>query len=535
VSAADPIGEQENEGMRGDRLRTTLIPLLFVFLLTFGIRLYWINQKQGMNVDEGLSIAISSNNKYMLWNDNYEDGKTYSGKELKTISLWGNPSFRKAIGDVYRLYLDNPDTPHTNFYYSCLRLWFAGRVVDDYREIISSGTRLNLLFFTISFIAMFYLLRLLFENTSVVLAGLLLCFLSTGSISNTLLLRPYQLQEAALIVATYFCVLYRKKIVDGAVFNRWQDLTLLACVGAFTLLSGYFLLGYVALLGCLIMLTLLIERKTRQAGFFFAVGLFSIALAQMLYTNYLGGIIPNSRGQKALGVLLTFTETSKNLTHSMTVFRELVQSHVFYWPIALCLAVAIAVQFIPATNRMFALRNKEDKADSWYVPLFLVVAALAFSASVLYVAPFKVLRYIMPALPVMALLHALALHRLKKGPFLVVASVMVAISLVYALDPSHIENLSLRKPEIFAFTSRPEVPVLILNKSYWKYADMIPYLADAQRYEFPQSEQALNARIAGLQHAFVVLERESYPRIATDRRYAFRGPMNDFDLYEILD
>ena len=521
--------------MRGNRLITTGIPLLLVFLLAFGIRLYWINQKQGMNVDEGLSIAISSYNKYMLWNDNYEGGKTYRGKELKTISLWENPSFRNAIGDVYRLYLDNPDTPHTNLYYSVLRLWFAGRIVDDYREIISSGTRLNLLFFTISFIVMFYLLRLLFRNTSVVLAGLLLCFLNTGSISNTLLLRPYQLQETALIVATYFCVLYQKKIVDGAVFNRWQDLTLLACVGAFMLLSGYFLLGYAALLGCLIMLTLLIERKPSQVGFFFAVGLFSIALAQMLYTNYLGGIIPSSHGQKALGVLLTFTKTSTNLTQSLTAFWGLMQSHVFYWPIALCLAVAITIQFIPATNRMFTLRNKENKDHSWYVPLFLVVAALAFSAAVLYLAPFKVLRYIMPVFPVIALSHPLVLHRLKKVPFLVFASVMVAISLVYAVDPSHIENLSLEKPEIFAFTSRPDVPVLILNKNYWKYADMIPYLADTQRYEFPTSEQALKARIADLQHAFVVLERESYPEIATDRRYTFHGPMHDFDLYEILD
>src|SRR5688572_9675677 len=233
--------------MRANRLTTTLIPLLLVFLVTFGIRLYWINQKQGMNVDEGLSIAVSSFNKYMLWSDNYEDGKTYSGKELKTISLWDNPSFRNALGDVYRLHHDNPDTPHSNLYYSCLRLWFAGRIVDDYRKIISGGTGLNLLFFTISFIVMFYLLKLLFENTSVVLAGLLLCFLNTGSISNTLLLRPYQLQETALIVATYVCVLYRKKIVEGDVFNRWQDLALVASVGAFTLLSGYFSLGYAAL------------------------------------------------------------------------------------------------------------------------------------------------------------------------------------------------------------------------------------------------------------------------------------------------
>jgi len=220
---------------------------------------------------------------------------------------------------------------------------------------------------------------------------------------------------------------------------------------------------------------------------------------------------------------------------SLTALWWLTQNYVFYWPIAVCLAVAIAVQFIPATNRMFVSRNKENKAHPLLVPLFLVVAALAFSAAALYLAPYKILRYIMPVFPLLALFDALALHRLKKAPFLLFASVMIAISLVYAFDTSHIENLSREKPEIFAFTSRPEVPVLILNMNYWKYADMIPYLADTQRYEFPRSEQALKSRIAELQHAFVVLERESYPSIATDRHYTFRGPMNDFDLYEIVD
>jgi hypothetical protein len=190
-------------------IRKTRLLLLLVFLITIGIRLYWISQKEGLNVDEGLSITLASYNKYMLWSDNYESGRTYTGQELKSISLWENASLRNAVGDVYRLHLNNNgDAPHTSLYYSCLRLWFAGRITSDYREIIRLGTGLNLLFFAISFIAMYWLFKLLFDRDPIILAGLLFCFLNTGSISNTLVLRPYALQETALIAATYFCVLY---------------------------------------------------------------------------------------------------------------------------------------------------------------------------------------------------------------------------------------------------------------------------------------------------------------------------------------
>src|SRR5262245_35152413 len=129
--------------MRRSVWKTRLL-LLFVFFITIGIRLYWINHKEGLNVDEGLSIALSSFNKYMLWNDNYDSGRPYTGKELKAISLWNDASLRDAIRDVYFLHINNNgDTQHASLYYSCLRLLFAGRSTGDYREIIRRGTALN--------------------------------------------------------------------------------------------------------------------------------------------------------------------------------------------------------------------------------------------------------------------------------------------------------------------------------------------------------------------------------------------------------
>jgi len=471
----------------------------------------------------------------MLWNDNYESGRTYTGKELKAISLWDNPSLRNAIGDVYRLHLNNNgDTPHTSLYYSFLRLAFAGRATSNYRKIILIGTGLNLLFFTISLIAMYHLLKLLFDGNSVVLAGLLLCFLNTGSISNTLVLRPYPLQETSLIVAAYCCTLYHRKILDGAAFDTWRDLALLAAAGALTLLSGYFSIIFYALLSCLIVAALMRRGRLNQIGFFVAVVVFSIGLAQTAYTNYIDGMIHGSRGIEALSAARS-NEVASKFMESVAAFLSLSGTYIFYWPLGICLGVALLVTIIPQTARHFALATAKHERNARIAAWFLVVSAVIFSVTVLYLAPYKFLRYIMAVFPIMALLNTIILSRLKPRAAVGFTSVMVAVCLFYALDTSHIENLSLEKPEVYSFTNKPEIPVLVLNKNYWKYADMIPYLADSQRYEFPRDEEELEAKLAQLPNAFVVLESETYPVIRTQRTHSLRSPMNYFDLYEVKD
>jgi hypothetical protein len=381
---------------------------------------------------------------------------------------------------------------------------------------------------------MYQLLKLLFDRDSVILAGLLLCFLNTGSISSTLVLRPYPLQETALIVATYYCVLYCRKILDGETFNTWRDLALLAFVGAFVLMSAYFSIIYGALLGCLIIGALFRRRRMNQVGFFIAVVVFSVGLAQTAYANYLDGLIRSRRSEEALSVLSS-SEVASKLTEAVGVLVGLLGTYIFYWPLVLCLGVALLITIIPQTAKHVAPTAAEHRPNAWMVPSFLVASTLIFSVIVLYLAPYKFLRYIMPVFPIMALLNTIVLNRLKTKTAVTFGCIMAGVCVFYAMDSAHIENLSLEKPEIYSFTNKPDIPVLILSKNYWKYADMIPYLSDSQGYEFPASEQELENRISELPRAFVVLETETYPTIRTQREYSFHGPMNYFDLYEVTD
>ena len=141
-----------------------LFILLILYSLVLGIRIYWLSQKNGFHVDEGLSVTIACYNDYMWWS-NYEFDREYSGKEVKEISLCDNDSFKNVLGDIYRLWKDNRDPPHTNLYYSFLRLSLAGLKTGDIKPIIFRGGILNLIFFTISFIFFFLLMRFLFPDS----------------------------------------------------------------------------------------------------------------------------------------------------------------------------------------------------------------------------------------------------------------------------------------------------------------------------------------------------------------------------------
>ena len=60
---------------------------IIIFILAFGIRIYWVSQKEGINGDEALSVIISSYNDYgWEWNVDYDHSKIYTGKGFNRSS-----------------------------------------------------------------------------------------------------------------------------------------------------------------------------------------------------------------------------------------------------------------------------------------------------------------------------------------------------------------------------------------------------------------------------------------------------------------
>jgi len=479
--------------------------LAAIYALALGARIYWLSQKEGMHVDEGLSTAMACYNEFMV-TENYQYGKEYKGKELKEASLVNDPSLKDAVSDIVRLRKDNRDPPHTNLYYSLFRLSLIGLKTGDMGKIIFRGAILNLLFFTASFILFFLLMRLLFPGSELLQYAATLCaFLSTATLSNTLFLRPYQIQETLFILFSYCFVLslgWKKTILhERKLFVGIKPLVLMSLLTAVTLLSGYYALLFIGLFGLYAVYLLCKDKKYIEIPFYFSVLGLGLLIAWILYPNYFSGFF-SYRGTETVRTLSG--SALENIGSSLGVAGTLLHKHFFTWPVVavlvLCLAgiVVLLLRERKQTGLLQILRGKIRAVTfiqkmAWYI----FAAAVLYLFAVLILAPYKILRYTMPVFPFLVILPAMLINSMinsminspgEKLQKITAAALLVLCGCFAfnALQFYKIENKFHGKPDQYMFTQDQGTPVYVLNAgwSLWKYPNLIPYLHDEQSYYF---------------------------------------------------
>ena len=452
--------------------------LLILYSLVLGIRIYWLSQKNGFHVDEGLSVAIACYNDYM-YTSNYEFNKEYTGKEVKEISLCDNDSLKNVLGDIYRLWKDNRDSPHTNLYYSFLRLSLAGLKTGDIKPIILRGGILNLIFFTISFAFFFLLMRLLFPDSKLLQFAATTCaFLSTATISNTLFLRLYQIQETMFIVFCYcfFKTFYLNKYVihnDKLLYINARIIFILSLIAAFTLLTGYYSIIFIGLFGLYVIFVNYKKQDYMEIKFYILTLFLGLLFAQVFYTRYYAGYISGRATQTASTL---FSDFFVNLKSSMTAAVTLFHRHFFTWPVIIvCALCLIYLVFLIPRKYKFLIQKPA---------LYILMVSMIYSLIILYIAPYKILRYVMAVFPFLVILPVMLLNSIGKKITIAIVLLLCAAFLKNALNQNNIENIDHNKPDEYYFSQNVDVPVFVFNKSPWKYADLVPYFNDEQVYYF---------------------------------------------------
>ena len=455
-----------------------LFILLVIYSLTLGIRIYWLSQKNGFHVDEGLSVTLACYNDYM-WTSNYDFNKEYIGKEVKEISLCDNDSFKNAIRDIYRLWKDNRDSPHTNLYYSFLRLSLAGLKTGNIKPIIFRGGILNLSFFTLSFVFFFLLMRLLFPDSKLLQFSATVCtFLSTAAISNTLFLRPYQIQETMFIVFCYYFLktfnLNKYIIHNGKLYINLRIFFLLSLVTAFTLLTGYYSIIFIGLFGLYVIFINYKKQEYTEIKSYILILFLGLLFAQIFYTRYLVGYI-SFRSAETASTL--FSEFFINIKSSLFAAIMLFHRHFFTWPVFVICTLCLLYIIFSAFDKQKILDIKPA--------LCIFVISMLYLAIVLLIAPYKGLRYVMPVFPFFIILPLILLNSIKEKIITVIAVLLLCAAFSKdALNKNNIENIYHNKPDGYYFSQNIDIPVFILNKSLWKYADLVPYFNDEQVYYF---------------------------------------------------
>lgn len=401
--------------------------VLLLFLILFYVRIYSSEKKEELHTDEIYSVMLANNIKY-YWS-NFEDGE-YSGEDLKhsilnncveeQSSLSGNFVNKDLQDDLAHLWKNNGDTPHASLYYMFLRIsfyfnnnLFTSTPKDvDIGNIIETGVGLNLLFFSISFLLFWALLRNIAKrNILIILVGLAVAFGNKMSIENTLLIREYQLAEVFIIALTLLSVNYvyaisnAKKISIAGYFFKFG----LIVSGALS--TGYLNAIYVLLIGCVIIVYACRYGRAKDAIFIVGSAIFALIISWVIYNGFFNFLL-----YKTVHTSRAFESPVKVLEYVFV--RDISNGSFKIYGLSLLI---FALAFILVMGR-----GKELFKIQAY--LWLPILAIISIYLVQYTAVLKMSRYSFPLMPIVALVFPLVLCKLPKIPSQILG---VALSLFY--------------------------------------------------------------------------------------------------------
>lgn len=283
------------------KIDTLCFGVLLVFVLAVGVRCCTFMGKEDMFLDEYLSVMISSYHDEG-WAVLIDDNKVHTGKDVRHLLLSDDNSMKGVLKDIFKMHYSTRDRPHTNLYYSFLRLSFLNADTSDLSQVLLRGFCLNLLFFSIGFLFLHKTsLRLFGRKVWLVLCVLAVAFLNPASVANTLFIRPYQLQEAVFVLFAYVWLGSCHALVVGKRQDTWEKMLFFAFILALTLLTGYFAVIYVGLLG-LVLFWLAYKSDKKSILFFIFVLILGYVFTLTAYQAYSYGIM-SDRGQEALNSL----------------------------------------------------------------------------------------------------------------------------------------------------------------------------------------------------------------------------------------
>ena len=447
--------------------------ILFVLVLFFSlfVRFYWGTQKQGLHIDEVLSIITANHNGWGGLSP--DENKIYSRKDFVGELFFDDSGLGDSARDIATLYHYNKDPAHTDFYYSLLRLAFLGRATFSLKNIIYTGIALNSLLFVTGFFFFYKLLQLLYKDYLLILLTLFCASVASSAVSNTLFLRPYQLQSTMLIVLTYVIL----KIIVEKRFNR-KYFILLSFSAAGTLLSGYFTIIFIGLFSLFIFIYYSLQKDFKKIFFYGSSFLVGALIAQLLYLKYWLTIFTGQDRAGEVFQKVNFGYFISNISASIQNVYGMLTNYALY-DLSLFLLVAV-VLFVFFMNVV-----KKKKIEINWLSLYIVVICLMFSVIAIYLAPFKVIRYIMPVFPLIILIipltiSAIGINFLKIG----LSSILMILFAWNAFNVEKINYLYENKLPEANFLGSSSSLICIASPYSWRFLEWLPYAKDTQKY-FP--------------------------------------------------
>ena len=462
------------------KTKRNILIITGIFLLGLIARIICIYLKQDIFLDEGSTTIISSYKDY--WYLPAPAG-AYSGFELKQLFLGLKPAFIDALKDITNLYKYNNDPSHTNLYYTLYRLWFIGKGNFQLKEFIIHGCMLNLFFFAGTFIYLYKILSKLFDKNNILISfGLFTTVMSLACISNTIFIRTYALQELFFTISTYYLIKYLDFIDEKNHIYKIKDLIVFSLVISFTLLTGFYAAILLFLYAGWLVIKALLRKNISAIYFIITAGILSLYLVFLFYP----GIIYAFGSYRAMESYSAFADT-ENLKYLLLHSVLIVLKYIY------CIPVIILFAYYLKNIVKKRLTPEYPKSD---IIMPILVISAVWTLIILYICPYKTLRYIMPICPLLTLIFPyIANFNYKKRAFIIwIIAIMflnyfIGISEVYVFKyrkyiflPSKIDFLKNQHYDRFLFLQNPELPVYIISDGIVMPQNILPYLPDGQKY-----------------------------------------------------
>lgn len=400
---------------------------VLILLLALFVRLFWACQQEGLYWDEHHSLTYLNKG---TWDNssnitNYVNIKGYD--ILKDLTI-NDSSLKDCFDDIKRLYRDTNDPFISNLHYTLLRLAFIGREAVSIKDIIMTGTILNCIFFIISFIFLYKILKLIFEDKDdYILFSLFIMSLSPISISFSMFLRAYQMQETFFIVITYLVIdtIYNKKysiknLIITTIISGIGYLTLYSSMLFVLILSAMLFINYLEHFKNINKINIfnpLIKIESYKIIIYYAVSFISaLFVSRLLYASFFSSLFnANNRASTSLKLSGKLLYYINNLSFDgLLPFLLLLMTIYFF--------------YIKMSNKNLFINIKKDK---FKLLTFIIILGILYALLGDLTSPFKLERYSATSYTLILFIFPLIFLTINNNKIKYIIFILISIIYIY--------------------------------------------------------------------------------------------------------
>lgn len=485
------------------------------FLLAASVRLYWMSQKSGLGLDESLSVSYASCNQFGT-TEKIPSGKFINGRQWRALTWDIKNSLAHDLGALWK---NTRDGCLPNFYYILLRISFAGLNEVSADDIIFRSGILNFSLFVLSFIACSLLLCRLLPGQKLLCAGIsAIAYLTPGTVSFTLYVRSYQLQQLMfLLTALVFVRAWNLLQEPEKKPTFLPDILCTALILSLTALSGYYSLIFIGLLGLALIISACQRREFRKLSFLSAAFLLSVILSLIFYPSFFTGF--STPPAKCAYLSPTFFSPAYFWDRACLFYGFITGNVLSIWAWIFLIAMgffAFCCRKYPCVKSN--ILEQLPEMTFWRQNAMLLLLSgisLLWSMILVYASLFDTPRYFSPCIPLLFLAPACLLRffRWKVQGFVLL--ILLILAGWQGLNSDNIRYLHWKTgKEVAPFTQEPHIPVVFRIPTSSLSNNFTAFLSENQYHVLADNDEELQKILRRLNTCYL----QSYLRHDSDRR-----------------